>query len=332
MTGRTETVAKAGAKTEAFIRKISGLLRRYDIKLHDEYVSDNRSVMRFVGTFGKKAKAKDPKQFGGLSNKPFRLDVTLRTGNQVWVTLTAYRGKVQRSYALSGRDLERAFLMVEKATKEMLDEVLAGDASSVKEPDKRGAGRAGKVEKDEEKMDPQKFHKEHGRCPSGYQYDGKRCVESAFAKAASARAGFEVKASAKEQAFNNVIRGLQNIHREIRSRDSREMNDMTQEALTKFDDSGTLNDRDFKEMVQLAKYAIKDHKLHGKDETKAKRKELLSMLEDVKKSYEHFRAAVKNEPAEQKKKDVDPQKYHKEHGRCPSGYRFDGDRNRCIEV
>lgn len=155
-------------------------------------------------------------------------------------------------------------------------------------------------------------------------------VQSAFAKAAPARAGFEVKASAKEQAFNNVIRGLQNIHREVRSRDSREMNDLAQEALTKFDETGALSDRDFKDMVQLAKYAIKDHKLHGKTETKAKRKELLAMLEDVKSAYEKFKTAAKQESSDEKKKDVDPQKYHKEHGRCPSGYQYDG--KRCVEL
>lgn len=317
MTG--ETVAKAGAKTAAFTRKINGLLRRYDIKLHDEYVSDNRSSMRFVGKFGKKAKAKDPKQFGGLSNKPFRLDVTMRAGNQVWVTLTAFRGRLERSYALPGRDLERAFVMIEKATKEMLDEVL--DAASVK--------TSGGGNDEGAKMDPQKYHKEHGRCPSGYQYDGKRCVESAFEKAAPARTGFEIRASAREKEFGRMLRGFQNIHREVRNRNSREMNDLAQEALTKFREDGTFSKRDFKDMLQLAGYAIKDHKLHGKQETKDKRKELMGMLADIKAAYEAFQKAVVA-PGDGKDEKVDPQKYHKEHGRCPPGYQYDG--RRCVEV
>lgn len=119
-----ETVAAEGAKTKQFVDRVTKLLQQHDMKLQDSYVADNRGSMSFKGLFGKKARATDPKQFGGLAGKPFRLDVTVRAGSQVWVTLTAFRGKVQRSFALPGRDLDAVFTVVEKATKEMLDEVL----------------------------------------------------------------------------------------------------------------------------------------------------------------------------------------------------------------
>ena len=117
-------IAKIGAKTAAFVSNVEKLLARNDIKLRDSYVADNRGAMQFKGVFGKKARAQDPKQFGGLAGRPFQLDVIVRAGSQIWVTLSAYRGKVTRSFALPGRDLDSVFAMVDKATKEMLVEVL----------------------------------------------------------------------------------------------------------------------------------------------------------------------------------------------------------------
>lgn len=116
-----EVVAQQGAKTKQFVNNIKNLLASHDIKMRDDYyIADNRMFMKFEGTFGKKAQAADPKRFGGLAGKTFRLDVTVRAGSQVWVTLTLFRDKVSQSFGVPGRDLDSVFKMVEKGTNDML--------------------------------------------------------------------------------------------------------------------------------------------------------------------------------------------------------------------
>ena len=154
----------AGPKTKELVDNVHRLLKQYGVKPTSEYVADNLSRLQFKGTFGKKVKAKDPKQFGGLGGKPLVLDITVSPGRQVWVNVTAWKGRSSLSLALPKRDLGTTFTVIQRAVRQVLDDITLNA---------KDAPAGGK----DTSMDPQKYHKEHGRCPSGYQYDGKRCVE-----------------------------------------------------------------------------------------------------------------------------------------------------------
>ena len=117
-------VVGAGAKTKVLVDKVHALMKRYRIKPAAFYVADNLSRLQFKGTFGRDVKAQDVKRFGGLGGKPVVLDVTVSPGRQVWVEITAWKGKTSISLALPKRDLGTTFAVVQRAVQRLLDGVL----------------------------------------------------------------------------------------------------------------------------------------------------------------------------------------------------------------
>jgi hypothetical protein len=118
-------VRAQGAKTKQLVNDIQGLMKQYGITPRDFYVADNLSRMEFKGVFGKTAKAKDVKRFGGLAGKPVTIYVTVSPGRTVWVQIKAFKGEASLSLALQKRDLASTFVVVQRAVKQLFASILA---------------------------------------------------------------------------------------------------------------------------------------------------------------------------------------------------------------